>query len=301
MGDFADGTDTAVAVGRRHWLSCDPAPGRGRSRSQTIERNRNVTRTPVRRALRRAYDAVRETPLIGPTFERTVRAIYYSALGMGTAWRWHQDSHERNKFVHILEAVNYVRMTRLPSVFFEFGCYSGVTFSAVLLAARFCRVDLDAYAFDSFEGLPESGDNESTVFPGGAFRSTRQSFKRAVAARSGVRLRDDQIIAGFYDTSLTDTLARRLPTAVGLVNIDVDLYASTVPVLEFLKDKLVDGTVLLFDDWHCFPPGHPGGERRALEEFLDRHPALAVEPWKNYSLFGKSFFVVRRHGSPAAP
>jgi O-methyltransferase len=69
------------------------------------------------------------------------------------------------------------------------------------------------------------------------------------------------------------------------------LYSSTVTVLDFIKKFLVSGTVILFDDWYCFPPGKEMGERRAFNEFLKKYPEIQVDEWKNYSTFGKSFLV----------
>ena len=54
--------------------------------------------------------------------------------------QWYKLSDERDKFQHISEAVNYMRVAEMPNVFFEFGCSSGRTFSAVLLAAKYFRV-----------------------------------------------------------------------------------------------------------------------------------------------------------------
>ena len=80
--------------------------------------------------------------------------------------------------------------------------------------------------------------------------------------------------------------------AAGFVHIDVDLYSSTTLVLDFIMPLCRPGTVILFDDWYTFPGGQSKGERRALEEFLLANEGYSVEPWKNYSTFGKSFFVV---------
>jgi O-methyltransferase len=220
------------------------------------------------------------------------RTVYHSARGLGSAWDWYRESDERSKFVHILEAVDYLRIAGMPPVFFEFGCHSGRTFSAALLAARLFRMRLDAYAFDSFQGLPANDEGTTTVFKAGSFRTDRRSFERTVRRRTGVRLSADHMIEGFYDTTLTAELSRRLPAQVGFVHIDVDLYKSTVPVLDFIRDKLVPGAVVLFDDWFCFPTGQGQGEERALAEFCQRNPGLKLELWKNYSGFGRSFFVV---------
>jgi|SRR6266508_650516 len=236
----------------------------------------------------------------GSVFESVARSAYYGVRGLSDAWEWYRESDERTKFVHIMEAVNYLRVAGLPTVFFEFGCHSGRTFSAALLAARFLKIQLDAYAFDSFEGLPESDEDSTGVFAKGRFRTDVRAFKDAVRARAGITVADDHIIKGFFDDSLTAELSDRLAPRVGFVHIDVDLYKSTVPVLDFVKPKLASGSVVLFDDWYCFPVGQAAGERRAVEEFLTRNPEIIFEEWKDYSGFGKSFFVVVKPTREAA-
>ena len=77
-----------------------------------------------------------------------------------------------------------------------------------------------------------------------------------------------------------------------MVHIDVDLYSSAKEVLNFILPLIVSGTVIIFDDWYCFPPGSNKGEMRALNEILEENPGLKLKEWKSYSSFGKSFFVV---------
>lgn len=219
-------------------------------------------------------------------------AIYYMLNPILLKPRqWYLKSDETDKFQHIMEAVHYVRIAELPPVFFEFGCHSGRTFSAALLAAKYFRMPLDAYAFDSFEGLPETKKEEDGIFRAGSYCTGVSEFRKIVKKRTKVDLPEKNIIKGFYDQSLTKMLENGLPRQVGFVHIDVDLYSSTVAVLEFIKDHLANGTVVLFDDWYCFPPGKEMGEKKALKEFLKKYPQIQFSEWKNYSGFGKSFFV----------
>ena len=92
--------------------------------------------------------------------------------------------------------------------------------------------------------------------------------------------------------SLTKKLQDKMPKA-GIVHIDVDLYSSTVDVLNFVTPLIVSGSVLIFDDWYAFPGGSKKGERKALEEFLQKTPKFSIETWKSYSTFGKSFFITK--------
>ncbi len=212
------------------------------------------------------------------------------------SYRAHTDyryTDEHLKFVHILEAINYTHVAELPSVYFEFGCHSARTFSAAVRATRYLRInDAQFFAFDSFQGLPETNHVDDGYFKSGTFATGADEFVRLVYGLSGLRLGQKNIIKGFYEQSLTPELQAQMPK-VGVIHIDVDLYSSTVEVLRFIKPLMVIGTVLLFDDWFCFPPGTNKGEARALKEFCLENPSFAVEEWKNYSTFGKSFFVTR--------
>ena len=79
-------------------------------------------------------------------------------------------SDENKKFVHILEAVNYIKNAGnqgelLPQTYFEFGCHSGRTFSAAVNASNFLKAkNFNFYAFDSFQGLPVCNQEIDGIF-----------------------------------------------------------------------------------------------------------------------------------------
>lgn len=223
-------------------------------------------------------------------------ALLFKMIFDNNAFLAHKDyvyTDYRQKCVHILEAMNYAKVAQLPKVYLEFGCHSGRTFSAAIRASRELSILEDAsfYAFDSFEGLPETTEDDG-IFGGGTFSTSIAEFKTSVAKQASYKISDENIIKGFYADSLNSDLQARMPK-VGVVHIDVDLYSSTVEVLSFIKPLLVPGSVIIFDDWYCFPAGSNLGESRALQEFLDEHPGFKVTEWKSYSSFGKSFFVTQ--------
>ena len=207
---------------------------------------------------------------------------------------------EHLKFVHILESINYLKVAghgnKIPPVFFEFGCHSGRTFSAAVNAANYVGLDeAKFFAFDSFQGLPRTSEMEDGIFQEGEFSTSASEFKKIIKRKTGLTLDNKNIIEGFYSDSLSSALQESMPQA-GIVHIDVDLYASRVEVLKFIKPLIVPGSILMFDDWYCFPVGEAKGERLALEEFLSDNEAFTVEEWKNYSTFGKSFFITNTLG-----
>ena len=226
-------------------------------------------------------------------FRKLLKNIIYQTIyrKRQLAYKHYTKSDELDKFQHLVEAVNYIRVTQQDFVMFEFGCHSGRTFSALGSAAKFLKLPTDKmYAFDSFEGLPV--EENSGIFTPGEFSTSRNSFKKIVRSNTGIRLASHQIIEGFYSESLSNRGSLDLPTPT-LVHIDVDLYGSTVDILNFLEGFNWKRLLIIFDDWYCFTPDSKNGERLAFEEFLSNNLNIRSECWKNYSTFGKSFFLWR--------
>lgn len=161
--------------------------------------------------------------------------------------------------------------------YFEFGCHRARTLRAAWDSFH-ALFDLTYVAFDSFAGLPEvAGIDQHPLWNEGDLHTTEEELVRTVVAH-GMPREKLITVKGFYDRSLTPELqARLLPRKAAVIYLDCDLYASTVPVLEFVRPFLARGTVIVFDDWFCFQ-GDPGrGERLAFREFRERHPDLVFQ------------------------
>lgn len=132
-------------------------------------------------------------------------------------------------------------VSSVPGAVVEFGIGKG--FSARTIRA--CT-DKHVYALDSFEGLRERFENAQV----GAFAGP-------VPDVPGVN-----IVKGFFE----DTCDEALRTAIGPVafaHMDADLYSSTLFALHWIAPLLVDGSLILFDEF-------TGGERseaRALAQW----------------------------------
>ena len=147
---------------------------------------------------------------------------------------------------------------------------------------------MDFYIFDSFQGLPElevTDGNE--VFTEGQFTASLEKFRKNLV-REKVELSKFHIFPGFYDKVLPDLILKENKFAFVLV--DCDLYSSTVSVLNFLTDKLVQGSIIAFDDWFCYDSPKKG-ERLAVSEWLNRNPKLDLIEYHNFHWAGKSFIV----------
>lgn len=184
-----------------------------------------------------------------------------------------------------------------PGDYLEFGVYRGLSFiHAYELASRYELGFMNFYAFDSFQGLPaDFGDAEKKYdhFFEGQYSCSEREF-RSILVEAGVDLDRVATVPGFYDSSLTGDLKARLPIQrAAVVWVDCDLYASTVPVLEFVTDYLGTGSFLVFDDWFSFGADPRAGEMRAAVEWQERHPNLALVEYHKFHSAGISFLVQR--------
>jgi hypothetical protein len=131
----------------------------------------------------------------------------------------------------------------------ECGVYFGR--SLRLIAAR---TDGPVHGFDSFQGLPEAWNTREGA---GAYSTAG----RLPHVPTNVTLH-----AGWFEDTLPAFFgSTREP--IRLLHIDCDLYSSTRTVLEHVGDRLVPGSVLVFDDLLGYP-GYELHELRAFEEFV---------------------------------
>jgi hypothetical protein len=244
-----------------------------------------------------------------PRADRAKRALTRIAARPGFSWLSLPLGHRLNSaeaLVHepsrmLTSAFAYVRAERVPGDYAEFGVFRGATFAAAAgCAERFGMHDLRLWAFDSFAGLPElTADDEGSSFHAGQFAAPRAEFDAMLRDHRVDRSRVS-VVEGMFDTSLAagaGSGADQL-SEVAIAWVDCDLYASTVPVLDYLTPRLADGAVIVFDDWNCYRARPDQGERRACAEWLEHNPSLSLVPFRDYGWAGTSMIV---HRDPAAP
>ena len=156
---------------------------------------------------------------------------------------------------------------------YHFGLYQGVSVRFIDgVATAVSSQPPKHFGFDSFQGLPPSKVDVTDAWHEGKYAADpRQMLRTALGQRV-------DFVEGFYNESLADdglVKARGMRPAL-YVDIDCDLYESTLPALQFLhRNHLIQpGTIVGFDDWWTYPcaPGNEGlspldvGEGRAHAE-----------------------------------
>jgi O-methyltransferase len=196
--------------------------------------------------------------------------------------RWMRGTYEafrqqRRREVFLAIAVYHHHNQPVDGYYMEFGCHGGRT---IRLAWDAFHVLFDRIyvGFDSFQGLPPmEPDDQMPIWKPGALATSERDFRRCVLGH-GIPPDRLRTVKGWFEESLTPELVGELlPTRAAVIYVDCDLYASTVPVLQFARPFLQRGTVLVFDDWFCFHGDPDRGQRRAFREFRRRYPEVAFE------------------------
>lgn len=112
------------------------------------------------------------------------------------------------------------------------------------------------YGFDSFEGLQEKFT--ATVGVG--------SFKQKALPDVPENV---ELVKGYYSDTLLNFSKRKdiIDKTIEFMHIDCDLYSSTKQVFQYLGDRIVEGTIIAFDEYFNYP-GWEDGEFKAFQEWV---------------------------------
>lgn len=179
--------------------------------------------------------------------------------------------------------------------FLEFGVFRGaVSISAYHIAQALGLHAMKFYAFDSFCGLPEPRGvdiyHKESHRLKGLFRCSVEEYAENLR-ESGADLNKFTIIPGWFEETLVGKTKKNLPIkAAAIVYIDCDLYHSTMPVLNFIADYLVDGSIIIIDDWYAFHGNPHRGEQGAFHEWV-KNRKINVSRYHDFGIRGTSFIV----------
>lgn len=146
----------------------------------------------------------------------------------------------------------------LKGMFLEMGVCTGKTIN--FIAALNSREKI--YGFDSFEGLPEEWIRKDAFFKKGTF-----AYKKNVSIPPV--LHNVYLYKGWFKDTLPKFKEEILGTKpIAFLHIDCGLYSSTKDVFNNLKDNIIPGTIIVFDEFYNYP-GSDLHEWKAFNEFLE--------------------------------
>jgi O-methyltransferase len=205
----------------------------------------------------------------------------------------------------IYKAWHLVSRAGIEGDYLEFGVYRGDTFRNSILASRNVfkstpkkKFDGRFFAFDSFQGLPSaiSEGKESEIYQKGEFSASVKHFEKNIHKS----IRDEKviIIPGWFSETCNDATQNQYKMGkAAFINIDCDLFQSTMEVLKFITPLVRTGTILYFDDWYSIFGSMNEGEAKACSEWLTKNPDIKLEPYITVGVTGKMFVAQVKAGS----
>ncbi len=199
------------------------------------------------------------------------------------------------KYLAIKKALYITGHDKTFGSYIEFGVFTGSSFNFAMKANKTIdkllgKSNCDFIGFDSFQGFGEVNKSDNHPrFKDDTFAVDEKKILNNI--RKSSKKQNYQIIKGFYK----DTLKKK-PIEYGIkkarvIMIDCDLKDPTMLALQFVKETLQKGTIILFDDYIFYKGDENKGEYAAFEEFKNSYPNIKFRPAFEYGYGSKAFIV----------
>ena len=180
----------------------------------------------------------------------------------------------------VVEGVRYCARRGLPGAFAECGVWRGGSVLAMVLTLQELGLDdRDIHLYDTFEGMTEPTELDTSPVDAPAletWKQARERDERPWQEMFGNHVYDERNVRELLTGTgypaerihvvkgpVEDTIPSAAPPQLALLRLDTDWYESTRHELEHLYPRLVDGGVLIIDDY-----GHWQGARKAVDEYI---------------------------------
>jgi len=163
----------------------------------------------------------------------------------------------------------------------EFGAFRGGNAIFLAYVARHLLPGVKIYALDTFAGMPET-DGDIDQHSAGDFADVDLAELRAYCERIG--LDNIEFVPGLFEDTSPSLLERIGPIA--LAHIDCDIYTAVCYSYEAVKNRMIPGGYMVFDDAtvsSCL------GATEAVENLLIRRDGLNSEQIFPHFVF-RAFF-----------
>jgi O-methyltransferase len=184
-----------------------------------------------------------------------------------------------DKIFHIISAARYITRRNLPGAIVECGVWrGGMMMAAAHALLRSNDRSRELYLFDTFEGMAEPTEKDTDIRGKKAITRYRESERTATGGvdwcyaslpevQRNVESTDypkDKL--HFVKGRVEETLPAQAPNAIAILRLDTDWYSSSKHELDHLFPRLVQGGVLILDDY-----GFWKGCREATDEYFAAH------------------------------
>ena len=202
-----------------------------------------------------------------------------------------------SRIYNLAKAVESIVRSGIGGDLVECGVWRGGSLMTMALTLLHCGDrERRLWGFDTFAGMTQAGPQDRLI--GGPhfneiIAKGTPGQKELYTAKAPLDLVKQNMAATKFPAErlhlvvgdVMETLPDQAPDHIALLRLDTDFYASTRHELETLYPRLVDGGVLLIDDYGCFK-----GSKDATDEYfatleqppllwaIDHHARAGIKP-----------------------
>ena len=211
-------------------------------------------------------------------------------------------SHNMAKLDALRVVFHNLALDKIEGPYVEFGVAYGNSLKSALRANKktsFKILGISSFerrflGFDTFEGFSSHDVSDlHETWNGSLFSSTLAQVGKRFRMKDNVslykvdvcRINEDQNRINFNIQELV------IEESVAVVLLDMDLKAPTLEALMWIEPKLVEGSVVIFDEFFGFAGNDSLGEAGAFQEFLRIFPEIRFREVMRYGTGGVVFQI----------
>jgi len=176
------------------------------------------------------------------------------------------------KIFSLIKAFEYVNKFNISGDFVECGVYTGGNIMILKKLIEKNNLEKNIYAYDTFEGMTSPTSHDIKIDGTVATKKFLKKKNWSSCSLENVKknftemdlsLNNVKFIKGKVEDTLK--ISTNLPNKISILRLDTDFYESTKIELEYLYPLVVDGGVLIIDDY-----GSWLGSKKATDEYFSK-------------------------------
>jgi len=185
----------------------------------------------------------------------------------------------------------YKEIEGIEGDYLEFGVYEGTSIKGAAIYWRnIGSKPIKFYGFDSFKGMkPEVGD-EHPFYTKFDFSTEFKEIKKRF-----LNIPEIKLVPGFFQDTLKKDPNEYGINKAGIIMMDCDLYSSSKIAFNFIKRIVIEGTILILDDYFGYKGNKNKGVRAAFQEFIKENNVVC-EQISQYGIGGAVFIITKIRG-----
>jgi len=171
----------------------------------------------------------------------------------------------------LINAIKYVSEKKIEGDFVEAGVWKGGNIIIYNELRKKYKLSNEIFAYDTFEGMPQPskydmnwknvlGFTRYKMKDGDWCKCSLEDVKKNILSISK-SLNGIKFIKGLVENTLL--IEDNLPKKISILRLDTDFYESTKVELEILYPRLVNGGILIIDDYGAWK-----GCRKAVDDYF---------------------------------